>query len=187
MIQHKGTQAIKTNRLLLRRYMLHDAEKMYHNWAQDTRVTKYTSWAPHASVEETKALLSRWIDCYQNDNYYHWVIEYEKEIIGDISVVRLFDDGSAEIGYSLGFDFWNKGIMTEATEAVIEFMFQQVGVKRIIISHATKNPASGRIAQKCGLQYFGTTPEYYKNSLGETFDIISHHIYFEQWKERKTK
>ncbi len=187
MIQHKGTREISTDRLLLRRYTLNDAENMYNNWAKDPRVTKFTTWAPHASAEDTKTLLVRWIDCYQREDYYHWVIEYEKEIIGDISIVRLFEDGSAEIGYSLSYDFWNRGITTEAAEAVIEFMFLQVGIKRIIISHAIENYASGRVAQKCGLTYFATTPEYYKNSLGDIFDILSHHIYFEQWKETHLK
>ena len=49
-----------------------------------------------------------------------------------------------------------KGLMPEAAKAVIDFLFSEVGVNRVGISHAVKNPASGRVAQKCGHTFEGT-------------------------------
>lgn len=43
--------------------------------------------------------------------------------------------------------YWNKGLMTEAARAVIDYLFSKVGVHRIEIAHAVKNPASGKVAQ----------------------------------------
>lgn len=41
MLHHKGTQKIKTERLILRRYNLSDAYNMYKNYATDKRVTRF--------------------------------------------------------------------------------------------------------------------------------------------------
>ena len=44
MLTHKGTQTIETDRLILRRAILEDAEPMFRNWASDPEVTKYLTW-----------------------------------------------------------------------------------------------------------------------------------------------
>lgn len=46
MLTHKGTQLIETERLILRRAVIEDAEPMYRNWASDPEVTKYLTWHP---------------------------------------------------------------------------------------------------------------------------------------------
>lgn len=81
-----------------------------------------------------------------------------------------------EIGYCIGFDFWNKGIMAEALGAVIDFLFKEVGVNRIEIAHAVNNPASGKVAQKCGLTYEGTKRQFYKSADGKLQDIAFYSI-----------
>lgn len=79
-------------------------------------------------------------------------MEYEGTPIGNISVVRLSEECEyAELGYCMGYAYWNKGFMSEAAKAVIDYLFAEIGVNRVGISHAVKNPASGRVAQKCGL------------------------------------
>ena len=174
---HKGTQTIFTDRLTLRRFTVADAREMYDNWACDPRVTKYLSWEPHASPEATAALLREWVKSYENDNCYNWVMEYEGHCIGTISVVRQSDrNESAELGYDLGCNYWNKGLMTEAAKAVIRFLFEEVGCHRVVIRHAVKNPASGRVAQKCGLTYEGTHRETFKSRDGEFLDIAEYAI-----------
>lgn len=84
--------------------------------------------------------------------------------------------------FIIEYDYWNKGIMTEAAKAVIDYLFAEVGVNRVGISHAVKNPASGKVAQKCGLTYEGTKREYYKTSNGEFLDISEYGILRREWK-----
>ena len=54
MILHKGTMQIETERLILRRFIEEDAEDMFNNWANDIEVTRFLSWYPHSSVEDTR-------------------------------------------------------------------------------------------------------------------------------------
>ncbi len=66
--------------------------------------------------------------------------------------------------------------MAEAVKAVTDYLFSEVGINRIGISHAVKNPASGRAAQKCGLSYEGTKREYFRASIGEFLDMSDYGI-----------
>lgn len=182
MLTHKGTQTIYTERLTLRRFTVEDARQMYDNWASDPRVTRFLTWEPHASPELTAQLLNEWTEAYQSLNNYNWVMEYEGQCIGNISVVRCSDRSEyAELGYCMGYDYWNKGLMTEAVKAVVAFLFEEVGCHRIVIRHAVKNPASGRVAQKCGLTYEGTERGVFKNRDGEFLDIAGYAILREEW------
>ena len=181
MLTHAGTQTLKTNRLTLRRYTIDDAEMMYKTWACDARVTKFLTWEPHKSVDVTKALLEMWVADYEKNNNYNWVIELEGQIIGAITVVRISErDELAELGYCIGFDYWGKGIMTEAAKAVIDFLFK-VGFNRISIEHAVKNPASGKVAEKCGMTLEGTKRQYFKSASGEFLDINEYSILRSEW------
>lgn len=181
-----GTKELKTQRLLLRRYALSDADAMYNNWCSDKRVTRYLTWEPHENVESTYSLLNIWIEEYKNLSTYRWLIEYNNEPIGSIDVVRFSErDESAEIGYCIGYDYWNKGLMTEAANAVIDFLFEKVGVNKVCISHAVKNPASGIVAKKCGLLLDGIKRQDFKDSFGKFHDIAIYSILKEEWQRKK--
>lgn len=57
-MEHKGTAAIETSRLLLRRFRNSDAPAVFANWANDEMVTKYLTWPPHKSVAVTEKVIS---------------------------------------------------------------------------------------------------------------------------------
>ena len=186
MITHKGTQTLFTERLTLRKFTVDDAQAMFENWANDERVTRYLTWCPHESPEFTKQLLEGWCAAYESLNTYNWAMEYEGTLIGNISAVRLNDKNEyAELGYCMGYAYWNKGLMPEAAKAVIDYLFTEIGVHRVGISHAVKNPASGRVAQKCGLTFEGTKREYFKASTGEFLDISYYGIIRSEWEKQK--
>jgi len=177
MLTHKGTQTIETERLILRRFCIEDAKAMYDNWANDERVTKFLTWEPHTSVDASRTLLEMWCEDYERTDNYNWVIIFEGQAIGSVTVVRYNNrDEFAEIGYCIGFDYWGKGIMTEATKAVIDFLFREVGFNRISIEHAVKNPGSGKVAEKCGMKLEGTKREFFKAQSGEFLDINEYSI-----------
>ncbi len=183
MLTHKGTQTIKTERLELRRFTTEDANAMYENWAKDERVTKFLTWEPHKSPDATRMLLESWCTDYENKNYYQWAIVFEGKVVGSISVVRISEDNDcAEIGYCIGYDYWGKGIVTEAANAVIDFLFSEVNTNRVVICHAVKNPASGKVAQKCGLSFEGTHKEEFKAQWGEYLDISYYAIVRKEWE-----
>lgn len=186
MITHKGTQTIKTQRLILRRFTVNDASDMFNNWANDERVTRFLTWEPHGNLENTQNLLKLWCCGYDSEENYNWAITYNEKVIGSLSVVRMSNrDEYAEIGYCLGYESWNNGMMTEAVKAVITFLFEAVGFNKVCISHAVKNPASGMVAKKCGLKLDGVKREDFKSRDGEFYDIAIYSILKSEWERNK--
>lgn len=168
-MKHTGTKNLETPRLILRRFTMDDAQAMYDNWASDEEVTKYLTWLAHGSVEITKMVLEDWTAGYQRDDCYQWAI-VPKELgqpIGSIGVVSCNERAeSAHIGYCMGRKWWHQGIMTEALQAVIGYLFDEVGMQRIDSRHDPRNPHSGGVMKKCGMKYEGTLRQSDRNNQG---------------------
>ena len=169
MLNHQGTKVIKTPRLLLRPFVMEDAQAMYENWASDPEVTKYLTWPPHGSVEISRAILAQWVSSYQKADFYQWAIVLKEldEPIGSISVVSHNDDlKKAEIGYCIGKNWWRQGITAEALIAVMDFLFDEVGMNRLEARHDPRNPQSGNVMKKAGMVYEGTSRQSDRNNQG---------------------
>ena len=182
-MNHLGTKEIETDRLLLRKFKLSDAEEMYKNWANDDNVTRYITWPTHKDIEETRRVVEGYVNDSARDNYYHWciVLKETNEAVGSIGAFRLYDDLKLfEIGYCIGKKFWNKGITTEAMKALIKFFFEEAGVNRIEARHDVKNPASGRVMIKSGLKFEGILRQAGKTNNGIN-DMAVYAILKEEW------
>ena len=184
-MKHLGTKRMETARLVLRPFVKEDAPAMYRNWASDPEVTKFLSWPTYKTVDTAYEILNIWVSQYRDDTFYQWAIELKEigEVIGSISVVN-FDErvDMAEIGFCIGRSWWGQGIMTEAFQAVIDFLFGEVGVQRIEAGHDPNNPASGAVQRKCGLKYEGTFRRKIRSNQGIT-DVAWHAILKEEWNK----
>jgi ribosomal-protein-alanine N-acetyltransferase len=184
MMTHKGTQTIETQRLVLRRAELTDAEAMFRNWASDPEVTKYLTWPPHTSLEVSRRILENWVEVNAQIDRYHWMIVLKElgQPIGSISVVEHRDDiGEAEVGYCIGKQWWHKGLVTEAMRAVMGYLFDQVGMNRVEARHDLNNPHSGGVMKKCGMRYEGTLRRADRNNQG-ICDTAVYGMLKEEWK-----
>ena len=161
MLTHKGTQTIETPRLILRPFTMADAEPMFRNWANDPEVCTHMTWPAHENVEVTRELLGRWTASYEKPDYYNWAIvirDSGPEPIGNISAAHIREKTRcAHIGYCMSRAHWGKGVMTEALSAVIGFFFDEVGINRVEAEHDPNNPASGRVMEKSGMTFEGTS------------------------------
>ena len=170
MLHHKGTVTIETDRLILRRFTMEDAEAMFRRWASDDEVTKHLTWPTHSSLEISKMVLTDWTSHYPEPDFYNWAIvlkENGPEPIGNISVVGIDNKvDAATMGYCMSRAHWGKGVMTEALTAVIDFFFDEVGFNRIDADHAVDNPASGRVMEKSGMRYEGTHRQAVRTNCG---------------------
>lgn len=166
-MNHTGTKTISTRRLTLRRFTMDDAEQMFQNWANDPEVTKFITWSPHGSVEVTRSIMECWVADYEEPSNYQWAIELEGQVVGSISVVTLKERAQmAEIGYCLGKHWWHKGIMSEALQGVMKFLFEEVGVNCTTARHDVRNPNSGGVMKKCGMTLDGILRQSAWNNQG---------------------
>lgn len=184
MLKHQGSVMIHTRRLILRPFMAGDAPAMYSNWTSDPLVTRYLTWQPHESLQHTQMILKGWLNCYASDSYYHWGITLNGELIGAISVVRWNETNEeAELGYCLSRRFWDQGIMTEAVQSVMRYLFDTVGFHRIVLKHVVDNAASGRVMQKAGLRLEGIHKEAHKQGEGRFLDVAQYAALSGTWQK----
>ena len=184
MLTHKGTETIHTKRLTLRKFKVEDANDMFV-WASNPEVVKYLSYKPHTSPEATADLLKGWVGAYNSNQVYNWAIELNGIVVGSISVVDSSDKCSyCHLGWQIDKPFWNKGYMTEAAKAVVDFLFSKVGYNRIQSGHDARNIGSGRVMQKVGMTLEGTLREYCLAKDGSIGDKHLWAILKSDWKNK---
>jgi ribosomal-protein-alanine N-acetyltransferase len=76
-------------------------------------------------------------------------------LVGAISLIIKREHRRAELGYWIALDCWNRGYATEASRRLIDFGFEILGLHRIEARHFLRNPASGRVMEKLGMQKEG--------------------------------
>lgn len=186
MEQQRGSKILGTQRLILRPFRASDAEQAFGNWMSDPAVTHFLTWTPHKDVSFTRKLLAAWEEEAKSPDVYHWAVIWRETgaVIGDLSVVSADRrSGRAEVGYCLSRAFWGRGVMTEALSAAIGYLFREAGFLRIEAKHATGNPASGRVMEKCGMRTEGTLRKYFRLlSTGELTDIAVRAVLREEWE-----
>lgn len=163
-MKHVGTKTIETERLVLRRLELTDAEMMFRNWTSDDMVTRFLRWDAHKTIDETERMILQWIDNYQYDSTYYWGMYLKNgEMIGSIGITVTSEyDFKGELGYKIGSRWWNQGYSSEAAKAVIDYMFRNTDIERIGAFSSVENAASRKVMEKIGMRYEGLLQHYYK-------------------------
>lgn len=144
------TQRLLTERLQLRRFTADDAERAFRNWMSDPEVSRFVTWSAHADVDESRRVISQWVREYELGSM-DWCITLRgsDEPIGSITVVRDHpDEGYCEVGYCLSQRYWDRGYMTEALRAVVNYVFDTTDRLWIQARYDTENEASGRCMEK---------------------------------------
>ena len=159
---------LETDCLILSELQTTDIDRIIM-YASNRRVSEYTINIPFP-YSEKDALY--WVNsAYQGFNsrtqfIFAIRLKEQGDFIGGIGVTLTPQNLRAEIGYWLAEPFWNKGIMTEATKAVIEFAFNTLGVNKLTASHLQINSASGQVMMKCGMYKEGILKEHiFKNAV----------------------
>lgn len=187
---HLGTQLIYTDRLVLRPYRKGDEYQMYRNFLGDPAVTQYVSWETYQSVSVARELLELHLYNYRFDpfHYYEWAVEFEGEIVGSVDAFDIQDDiRSCEIGCTIGSRYWGRGIATEAIGAIIYYLFEEVGFRRISASHYAENTSAALLLLNAGMQREGRLRGAARRSDGTFDDLICYGVLREDMRTQKKR
>jgi len=110
----------------------------------------------------------------------------EEDLVGAAGLVEINRrHGRAELGYWVGRPYWDRGYATEAARAVIEYGFLVLKLHRIYAMHFSRNPASGRVMEKCGMVHEAHLREHgQKWGVFEDVDVWG--ILHDEWRQRRT-
>ncbi|WP_071458639.1 GNAT family N-acetyltransferase [Bacillus massilinigeriensis] len=148
---------LETERLILRKVTLDDAEDMF-KYGSNEEVTKYVTWNSHKTLSETKEYINLIRNNYEQGQVAPWGMECKEtgEFIGTIDFVWWLPDYRiAEIGYVISQDYWGKGLTTEAAREVMRFGFDNMELIRIQAKCLVENTGSARVMEKAGMTFEG--------------------------------
>ncbi|MGB3205642.1 MAG: GNAT family N-acetyltransferase [Crinalium sp.] len=177
---------LKTQRLVLRKIKLSDAEDMFE-YASDPVVAKYTTWTAHQSIEHSKRFVNKILEFYNTHQLTVWgIVDTNGKFIGTCGFGELqLIDARAELGYALSRKYWGKGYMTEAVTAVINFGFSNMPLNRIEARCEPENIASLRVLEKVGMKYEGLLRQHIY-SKGTYHDLKIYSILKQELPDTKT-
>lgn len=146
---------LTTDRLLLRRIKISDAEAVFF-LRSDESVMKYIDKEREKSVEETENHIKRLDTMIDENNGLVWGITLKENAVNLIGSICLWnfqrEHFRAEIGYVLHPDYWKKGFMKEALNRVIDFGFSTLKLHSIEAIINPENSASAAVLQSIGFE-----------------------------------
>ena len=168
---------LTTQRLVLRPWRESDLQDLYE-YASVPDVGRMAGWNPHRSLEESRQILSRFIDGKKV-----FALEFRGKVIGSLGIENynekqypeLSNLRGREIGYVLSRDYWGQGLMPEAVQAVNAYLFDSLGLDFILVGHFQWNNQSRRVIEKCGFRYIKTTD--FETQSGKTETCLDYILY----------
>jgi len=147
----------ESERLLFRPPRVSDAEAVFQRYSQDGEVTRFLTWAPHTSIEQTREFLAESERWWRDGTRFPWLlIDRQTDRVLGMIELRVdqgpaADGRRAEVGYVLARDAWGNGYMTEALRAVIDLALCDERLSRIWATCDVENRASARVLEKAGM------------------------------------
>ncbi len=171
---HIGTIKFETQNLICRRFMDSDCEDMFKNWAADPDIQFEYGEPVYPTIEETSELLERYIDGYNQSDFYRWAIieKASGENIGQIAFCKVYSDcKTAEVEYCIGKRFWGKGYAGEALTGLIEFAFAKTDFHRLEAYHRLENIKSGRVLEKSAMHITDTVQRFVRENISPEGEV----------------
>lgn len=117
------------------------------------------------STEEIAAMLqaegSRLSDLRRHESY-RWFIAIEGQVVGSVSLKNIsYSMGYGEIGYGIAAAHHRKGIGAAAVRLLVDKIFSESPLRKLIAYVHEENQASRRLLEKLGFQEEGLLREHY--------------------------
>ncbi len=155
---------MESNRLLLRPLEKSDVLDLYEIFS-DKLVMKYYDLLPFESISEAEKQINIFRKCLSEKSMLRWGIELKSnhKLIGTCGFFAFSEDAKkAEMGYELNRNYWNSGIMTEALEIILKFIFTNSEINRIEAFVEVPNTSSQKLLHKLGFTKEGILRQYEK-------------------------
>ncbi|MFJ4524129.1 GNAT family N-acetyltransferase [Streptomyces sp. NPDC088810] len=111
------------------------------------------------SAEEAAGWIAQWHQGWADEREAQWAVvdEATDELLGRVALRQiLLGDGVAEVAYWTVARARGRGVAVRATSTLAHWSFEELGLHRLELMHATANQASCRVAGKSGFALEGT-------------------------------
>lgn len=182
------TTSIETARLYLRLLTDDDVGDVFA-YASDPEVARNTAWFAHRSLDDSRDYVAFVVGADSDvvGSLRHvWGIRLDPRgpVLGTIDLVQ-DSESVAHIDFALARPYWNRGIVTEATEAVMHWAFRRLpSLQEIRSGGLSRNAGTMRVLEKLGFEIRARTnvprpPKFATESLEATHFSIRRDAFYE--------
>lgn len=142
----------------IRKWELSDAKDLAAALSNKKVQDNLRDGLPYPYTEQDgKEFISAMLSADENETF-AFAIMVDDKVVGSIGIFRQgnIHSQTAELGYYIAEEYWDKGIMTEAVKQICEYVFGDSDIIRIYAEPFAYNIASCRVLEKVGFQYEGT-------------------------------
>lgn len=146
-----NTPKLETEKLILRKFTQDDLYALYEIYS-DRDVNKFLPWFPLESEDEVENLFEeKYAAVYSKSQGYAYAVCLKSDNY-PIGYIKVDINDSYDLGYGLRKEFWHKGIVSEAAQALVE-QLKKDGIPYITATHDINNPRSGSVMKRIGMEY----------------------------------
>jgi [ribosomal protein S5]-alanine N-acetyltransferase len=146
------TLPLVTDRLILRPLREDDVAAMHAVYG-DPEVMRWVGTGPVGGLGGTRALVRAYMDHQRRHGFAFWAVEDRatSTVLGDAGLALSAGVGpDVELGYTLGRDWWGRGLGTEAAGACVAAAFDGLGLDAVTAIVEPANAPSRRVLHKLG-------------------------------------
>ena len=145
---------IRTERLILRPFELSDVDDVLA-YASDPEWSRFLTAPNPYTSEHARDYVDQNISAdWEKEAVF--AIEYAGKVIGSVGLRINSPNSRAELGYAIARTHWNRGLMSEAVQGLVEWGFDHLGLAKISSFADVENIASWRVMEKIGMTREGT-------------------------------
>lgn len=180
---------LHTPRLLLRNFQESDLET-FLAYRNDPAVYQYQGWRVPYHHEQGAAFIREMKDksAPKQGDWLQLALEFKEtgEMIGDIGFKILpHDIRQAVIGYTLKQSHWRKGLAVEALTALLDYLFEDIDLHRVMAECDVENAASYRTLEKLGFRREGHFIESFPLDGAAYGSEFAYAMLQREWRGRK--
>ncbi len=150
------TPLLETQRLRLRPPGVGDARRLA-DLLDNFAVAGNLASVPYPySIADARSWLSGW-QADAPPGATKFILELKGEGAVGVAGFHQRDDGSPELGYWLGEPYWDRGLMTEALYAILDWYFEVTDADNVLSGMFSFNEASAAVQMKFGFVETGTS------------------------------
>lgn len=179
------SRRITTPRLALRLLQERDIPAVFAMFA-DPQMERFLPFRSWQNIDDAKAWHQKAQDGFAGRNLMQWIVvdPVSDEMIGSCRLFGIdLDEGMAELGYSLHPQYWGKGIMGEALNALLDVLFDELGMRRIEAGADVRNTPSHKLLMALGFTHEATRRQC-RIFKGEVVDGNMYGLLASDWHAR---
>ncbi len=154
---------LESNELILKKVEFDDYNDLFEILSNEN-LFKYRPGNPWKTLEAVKNVIGHYERDFNKHKTIFLGIYYKRSNNKLVGIAEIFEfDEKAnrvEVGYTVNENYWGKGIATNATNMMLDFLFNIIEVNSIQATPMPVNEKSKNVLERCGFIHEGTLRQF---------------------------